>query len=141
MATPISAISNPTYRYVGSFSDPSYGPDYEGQLFESVEDARLSLSDMYRLGDRCRIKRVHLNGEITRDFMPCVSNEATLWLYRIEPVQLAHLNRDREQLAAFEDGKLPDYRPGAEVPTVDTLEFPTYTLSIGARGGIKSERV
>lgn len=146
--TPISAISNPLYRYVGMFSDSSYGPDFEGQLFESIEDAKLWLSDAHNVGHRFQVATVHINGEKTRDFMPCVSTEAEVLLYRIDDVEQRHLDRQRELEALFEEGQLSEPvhpRPlvaSAERPAYEAseLDYPDYRVFIGPRGGMRSER-
>lgn len=99
--------------YIGSFSDPSYGPDFEGQLFGSLEEAKDMLHRAHYSGDSYRVARLNLDGEMTYDFMPCVSREATIFLYVWDKT----------------DKPVTEY------------DYPSYMTYIGSRGAVRTVKL
>lgn len=102
-----------SYKYIGVFSDSNYGPDFEGQLFTSIEDAKRFLTIAYYRGGQERVKRVNLDQSTTSDFMPCVSMDAEILLY------------------AWDSTDTP----------VTEYCYPDYRVSLSSKGFSKSERV
>jgi len=116
-----------TFRYLGFFSDPSYGPDFEGELFESPTAAGDALRDRERHGHDYRQPTVHAGtAEETRDFMPCVSTEATIELFKIPALKVEY----------GEDGA-----PVTEIDVIERREQADIIAKFGKRGGVQLEFV
>lgn len=128
-----------TFRYLGFFSDPSYGPDFEGELFTDLRDARFALQDRVDRGDRYQLPVIHANdGEETRDFMPCVSREARIALYALPTNFFIHYDKDGmpETPNLWLDAIAETYGQLRH----ELLDFPSHIASIGARGAARIER-
>lgn len=94
-------------RWIGTFSDPSYANDLEGELFTGLLDAQQKLEERYRHGHWRRCSRIAApDGEETSDLMPAVSEQSVIQLWKIVPEPLDDY---RERMK--DDDAEPHYLP------------------------------
>ena len=93
-------------RYIGSFRDVSYGVDYDGELFESIADAKRALEERYVANGHRQLRYLATTGEEDWHFYPAVTPEAHILIWPLpEPITLDALEEARE---AGDYDRLPD---------------------------------
>jgi hypothetical protein len=116
-------------RYIGSFADISYGIDSEGELFETAKDAVNALFHRHRDGHWSGSVVHYLNGETKTNLFPTVTNDAYLYLWRLDPED--RLTMD-ELWSLFESGEAPPFS------LADYSEAePDMVVWIGARQAVR----
>jgi hypothetical protein len=84
-------------RYIGSFRDVSYGADFDGELFESIVDAKRALEDRYIANGGRTLRYLATTGEEDWHFYPAVTPEAYILLWPLpEPTTQDALDEARE---------------------------------------------
>lgn len=68
-------------RYIGSFRDVNYGVDMDGELFESIAQAKRALFDRYTANGGRQLERLNTDGTVERSLYPTVTPEAHILLW------------------------------------------------------------
>lgn len=83
-------------RYIGSFRDVNYGVDMDGELFESIAQAKRALLDRYTANGGRQLDRLNTDGTVERSLYPAVTPEAHILLWPLPEEEQVTADQLRE---------------------------------------------
>jgi hypothetical protein len=72
-------------KWLGSFRDVTYGIDRDGEVFESIAEAKAALFERYATHGARQLRIVRPDGNVEEQFFPAVTPEARIMLWHLDP--------------------------------------------------------